>query len=165
MMTAQQDSPRSGTSMRATRQGDAVVAALAETDSFSSAQDLHMRMRQAGTPVGLATIYRHLQVLVDRGQVDQVRTEDGQTLYRACETERHHHHLVCRNCGRTVEVVASGVERWTEKIAAAEGFTDIDHTLEIYGLCAACAKEAPPQVLTPRGKRRSGAVPGGSSPR
>ena len=129
---------RTGTSVRATRQGDAVVEALTGAETFTSAQDLHAVMRERGNPVGLATIYRHLQVLADRGQVDMVHTADGQTLYRACQTSRHHHHLVCRDCGRTVEIIAASVERWAEKVATAEGFTDVEHTLEIYGTCPRC---------------------------
>ncbi len=117
-----------------------MIAALAGTDTFSSAQELHVKMRLNGTPVGLATLYRHLQVLIDNNAVDMLRTEDGQSLYRACDTDRHHHHLVCRQCGRTVEVTARGVERWTDKIAEAQGFTDVEHTLEIYGTCGPCSR-------------------------
>jgi Fur family transcriptional regulator, ferric uptake regulator len=140
MTGIQQDSLRNGTSIRATRQGEVVVDALAQTDAFISAQDLHARMKQGGTPVGLATIYRHLQVLADRGRVDVLRTADGQSMYRACATDRHHHHLVCRQCGRTVELVAASVERWAEKAASAEGFVDVEHTLEIFGTCAQCVE-------------------------
>ncbi len=134
--------PPSGTSVRSTRQGDAVVEALSRSEAFTSAQDLHAAMRERGNPVGLATVYRHLQVLADRGQVDLVRTGDGQTLYRACRTAKHHHHLVCRSCSRTVEVIADSVERWADKTAAAEGFTDVEHTLEIYGTCPHCTQQA-----------------------
>ncbi|MBL7493696.1 transcriptional repressor [Frankia sp. AgB1.9] len=132
-----------GTTVRVTRQGDAVLAALSETDTFSSAQDLHARLRDRGMPVGLTTIYRHLQVLAEHGEVDVVRTDDGETRYRRCANEAHHHHLVCRGCGRTVEVEGPEIERWTARVAAAEGFTDISHTLELFGTCASCAAKAP----------------------
>ena len=125
--------------MRATRQGDAVSAALAATDAFSSAQDLHARLRSQGASVGLTTVYRHLQVLADRGEVDVLRREDGETLYRRCTTDSHHHHLVCRSCGRTVEIAGPEIEAWTSQVAAKEGFIDVTHTVEISGVCAACA--------------------------
>ncbi len=146
------DGLRNGTSMRVTRQGEMVVEALAQTDAFSSAQDLYAQMKNDGTPVGLATIYRHLQVLANRGQVDVVRTADGQSLYRACATGRHHHHLVCRFCGRTVEVLAASIERWAEKTAAAEGFVDVEHTMEIYGTCAECGSERPAPAVPNSGR-------------
>lgn len=123
---------------RSTRQGDAVAAALAETDAFASAQDLHAKLREAGETVGLTTVYRHLQVLVDRGEVDALRRDDGETVYRRCATADHHHHLVCRRCGRTVEVAGPEIEAWTEQVASAEGFSDVSHTVEIYGTCAPC---------------------------
>jgi Fur family ferric uptake transcriptional regulator len=132
-------SPGRGTVTRSTRQGDAVCAALAATDAFTSAQELHARLRADGQPVGLTTVYRHLQVLADRGEVDVLRLDDGETVYRRCATDAHHHHLVCRVCGRTVEVAGLEIERWTEQVAAAEGFTDVAHTVEIYGRCASCA--------------------------
>jgi Fur family ferric uptake transcriptional regulator len=139
--------PGRGTTTRSTRQGDAVSAALAATNAFTSAQDLHARLRADGQPVGLTTVYRHLQVLADRGEVDVLRLDDGETVYRRCATGTHHHHLVCRDCGHTVEVAGPEIERWTEQVAAAEGFTDVAHTLEIYGRCAACtAAGDPPQA-------------------
>ncbi|WP_255720144.1 MULTISPECIES: Fur family transcriptional regulator [unclassified Frankia] len=128
-----------GTAVRATRQGDAVSTALAEIDAFTSAQDLHAYLRDGGQAVGLTTVYRHLQVLADRGEVDVLRRDDGETLYRRCTTDNHHHHLVCRRCGRTVEVEGPEIEVWTDHIATAAGFTDVAHTLEIYGTCATCA--------------------------
>jgi Fur family ferric uptake transcriptional regulator len=116
-----------------------VSAALAATDAFTSAQDLHARLREQGDPVGLTTVYRHLQVLADRGEVDVLRRDDGETLYRRCATDTHHHHLVCRRCGSTVEVEGPEIEAWTERVASASGFSDVAHTVEIYGLCAACS--------------------------
>lgn len=128
-----------GTSVRATRQGDAVSSALAATNAFTSAQDLHARLRQEGQSVGLTTVYRHLQVLADRGEVDVLRRDDGETVYRRCTTDGHHHHLVCRHCGHTVEIAGPEIEAWTSSVASAEGFTDVVHTVEIYGTCARCA--------------------------
>ncbi|ADP85082.1 Fur family transcriptional regulator [Pseudofrankia inefficax] len=128
-----------GAATRSTRQGDAVSAALAATNAFTSAQELHARLRADGQPVGLTTVYRHLQVLADRGEVDVLRLDDGETVYRRCATDTHHHHLVCRICGHTVEVAGREIEHWTEQVAAAEGFTDVAHTVEIYGRCASCA--------------------------
>lgn len=131
--------PGRGTTVRSTRQGDAVSAALAETDAFTSAQDLHARLRAQGASVGLTTVYRHLQVLADRGDVDVIRRDDGETVYRRCNSDAHHHHLVCRGCGRTVEIAGPEIEVWTAQVASAEGFVDVVHTVEIYGTCASCA--------------------------
>ena len=124
---------------RLTRQQSAVAAALGGADDFTSAQDLHARLRNEGHKVGLATVYRALQTLADQGQVDVLRTDDGESVYRRCSTGAHHHHLVCRSCGRTVEVEGPTVERWADAVSAEHGFRDVTHTLEIFGTCSDCS--------------------------
>jgi Fur family transcriptional regulator, ferric uptake regulator len=125
---------------RSTRQRAAVAAALAEVDEFRSAQELHDMLRHRGDSVGLTTVYRTLQSLADAGEVDVLRTSDGEAVYRRCSTDDHHHHLVCRSCGRAVEVEGPAVERWADAIAKEHGFVDIGHTVEIFGTCGDCAK-------------------------
>ena len=104
--------PGSGPAMpqgaRPTRQRRAVASALRSFEDFRSAQDIHDLLRRNGDNVGLSTVYRTLQALADSGEVDMLRTEDGEAVYRRCSTT-HHHHLVCRTCGRTVEVEGPAV--------------------------------------------------------
>ncbi|AEB46719.1 MULTISPECIES: Fur family transcriptional regulator [Micromonospora] len=127
----------SGTAVRNTRQRSAVSALLAEVEGFHSAQDLHAMLRDRGERVGLTTVYRTLQGLADAGEIDVMRPPGGEHLYRRC-SEGHHHHLVCRACGRTVEVAGPTVETWADKVAAQHGFTNVSHTLEIFGTCPTC---------------------------
>ena len=123
--------------LRPTRQRTAVARTLASFTDFRSAQEIHDLLGRSGTPVGLATVYRTLAAMVEVGEVDVLRTEDGEAIYRRC-SDTHHHHLVCRSCGATVEVEGPAVERWTRSIAAEHGFADVSHTLEIFGTCAEC---------------------------
>lgn len=125
-----------------TRQRSAITDALARAEGFRSAQELYADLRAMGERVGLTTVYRTLQTMADAGDVDVLRTDAGEAVYRRCGDE-HHHHLVCRSCGRTVEVTGPTVERWAEQVARTHGFRDVSHTLEVFGTCAACA--APPQ--------------------
>ncbi|MCO1597315.1 transcriptional repressor [Micromonospora sp. RHAY321] len=129
----------SGTAVRNTRQRSAVSALLAEMEGFHSAQDLHAMLRQRGERVGLTTVYRTLQGLADAGEIDVMRPPGGEHLYRRC-SEGHHHHLVCRACGSTVEVAGPAVESWADRVAAQHGYADVSHTLEIFGTCPACAR-------------------------
>jgi len=124
---------------RSTRQKRAVATVLAETDSFRSAQELHAQLRSRGTRVGLTTVYNQLRALADSGEVDVLRAEDGETLYRRCRSDDHHHHVLCRVCGRTVEVAGRAVEKWAAKVANEAGFVDVRHTVEVVGTCADCA--------------------------
>jgi len=114
------------------------MALLGEVEGFHSAQDLHAMLREKGDRVGLTTVYRTLQALADTGDVDVMRPPGGEHLYRRC-SQGHHHHLVCRSCGRTVEVEGPAVERWAERVAGEHGYTQVSHTLEIFGTCPACA--------------------------
>jgi Fur family transcriptional regulator, ferric uptake regulator len=122
---------------RHTKQRAAVLKLLNELDEFSSAQDIHARLRTNGSSVGLTTVYRTLQSLERANEVDVIRTDDGEARYRRCTLE-HHHHIVCRRCGRTIEVDSPDVETWAALVAKEHGFAEITHTLEIYGVCSAC---------------------------
>ncbi|BBJ43941.1 MULTISPECIES: Fur family transcriptional regulator [Streptomyces] len=124
---------------RSTRQRAAVAAALDEVDEFRSAQELHDMLKHRGDSVGLTTVYRTLQSLADAGEVDVLRTTEGEAVYRRCNSEEHHHHLVCRACGKAVEVEGPAVEKWADAIAAEHGFVDVAHTIEIFGTCGDCA--------------------------
>lgn len=126
-----------GGGLRPTRQRRAVIEALTSVADFRSAQELHELLTERGETVGLATVYRTLQLLADHGEVDALRREDGEAVYRRC-SPTHHHHLVCRRCGTTVEVEGPAVERWTRGIADEHGFREVSHTLEIFGTCPDC---------------------------
>jgi Fur family ferric uptake transcriptional regulator len=123
---------------RATKQRAAVAQLLDQLDDFRSAQEIHEELRGRGQGIGLTTVYRTLQALADAGQVDVLRMPNGEQLYRHC-SRTHHHHLVCRHCGRTVEVAGPTVENWATRVAAENGFSEVSHTVEIFGTCADCA--------------------------
>ncbi len=123
---------------RQTRQRTAVSAALGAANEFLSAQEIHDVLRQQGDRVGLTTVYRALQTMVDDDVVDVIVRDDGESVYRSC-SEHHHHHLVCRRCRATIEVEAPAVESWAEEVAAQHGFTDVAHTVEVFGVCPDCA--------------------------
>ncbi|MCU1529395.1 MAG: transcriptional repressor [Frondihabitans sp.] len=122
---------------RNTWQRDAVRSALTTSDGFVSAQDLHSHLRESGSPIGLATVYRALSSLETEGEADSLQ-QDGESLYRACTPGTHHHHLICRNCGKTVEISADPVEAWAQKVAADNGFTEAHHVVDVFGYCAEC---------------------------
>ncbi|WP_353808063.1 Fur family transcriptional regulator [Agromyces sp. SYSU T00194] len=127
---------------RQTWQREAVREALDRTDGFISAQALHTALHEAGSPIGLATVYRALADLATTGEADSLQSPEGEALYRACSTTGHHHHLICRSCGRTVEIAADEVEQWAKSVAAQHGFTQAAHVVDVFGLCAECTRRA-----------------------
>ena len=138
-MTAPERSTAGPRGLRATRQRAAVSALLDRIDDFRSAQEIHEELRRTGEGIGLTTVYRTLQTLADGGEVDMLRTGNGEAVYRRCDTSDHHHHLVCRRCGAAEEIEGPAVESWAQKIAEAHGYTELSHTVEIFGLCRSCS--------------------------
>ena len=123
---------------RRTRQRTAVSDALLGLDDFRSAQQLHDLLRNRGVGIGLATVYRTLALLAEEGVVDVLRTADGEAVYRRCGSDDHHHHLVCRECGRAEVIEGPSVEEWAALVAAQHGFSQIHHTIELTGVCSSC---------------------------
>lgn len=127
---------------RNTWQREAVRDALGSSENFVSAQGLHSSLREGGSPIGLATVYRALADLAVEGEADSLQSPEGESLYRACTPGQHHHHLICRNCGLTVEIEADAVEQWAQSVAAVHGFTQPNHVVDVFGLCADCSARA-----------------------
>jgi Fur family ferric uptake transcriptional regulator len=121
------------------RQRTAVHDELSRGSAFRSAQEIHASLRQAGHRIGLTTVYRALQSLAEADEVDVLRTDEGEATYRACSAG-HHHHVVCRRCGTTVEVEGKAVEAWADRVARDHGFVDVAHTVEVFGTCGRCAR-------------------------
>ena len=124
---------------RNTRQRERVREALADARGFVSAQSLHATLRDENTGIGLATVYRTLAGLAAQGNADSQQSPEGEALYRACSSTGHHHHLICRSCGLTVEIEATDVEQWAKRTAERHGFPDAEHVVDIFWLCANCA--------------------------
>lgn len=122
---------------RNTPQKAAVKHALGEASGFVSAGQLHQTLKNHGSTIGLATVYRTLAQLAQQGEADSLTSKDGEALYRACTTA-HHHHLICRACGLTLEIEAARVESWADQVAAEHGFSQASHTIDIFGVCQGC---------------------------
>lgn len=126
---------------RSTRQRAAVVTVLRDMDNFSSAKEIYEELSKREQKVGLTTVYRTLQALASINAVDVLPMASGETLYRHCTSEAHHHHLVCTECGRTEEIDGGPVERWASEQALAHGFKLTGHTAEVFGVCRDCNKK------------------------
>ncbi|HWR86638.1 MAG TPA: transcriptional repressor [Rhodoglobus sp.] len=124
---------------RNTWQREAVRTALGTSEGFVSAQSLHSALREQGSSIGLATVYRALADLAVEGEADSLQQE-GESLYRLCTPGSHHHHLICRNCGLTVEIEADAVEQWARDVAAQHGFSAPEHVVDVFGLCRDCSR-------------------------
>ena len=125
------------TRRRNTAQRALIEQALQNAKDFVSAQDLYAQLRSAGNTVGLATVYRNLNDLVETGVADTIQMNGSEQLFRHCG-EGHHHHLVCVDCGKTIEIAEH--DDWVESVARRKRFTLISHTIEIFGRCPDCRR-------------------------
>jgi Fur family transcriptional regulator, ferric uptake regulator len=123
--------------VRATRQRLLVLETLAAEPHDATAQEIYARIRQGGERVGLATVYRTLSLLSERGVVDEFAHRPGETCYRLCG-EGHHHHLVCARCHGVAELEECELDDWLARASDEHGFLATSHTLEVTGICAAC---------------------------
>ena len=124
---------------RTTKQRLAIRALFDDESFFLTAQQVHDQLRERGDQVGLATVYRNLQTMTEAGELDAIRAEDGEMTYRRCSSA-HHHHLVCRKCGKAVEIGPEKIlEDWARDIAAEYGFSETGHELELFGICSKCS--------------------------
>ncbi len=123
---------------RNTAQRREVIRLLGRVQGFVSAQELHGLIVRDGGRIALATVYTQLKKLVESGEVDVVMTDRGESLFRRCVVDAHHHHLACRNCGAIVEVDTPELETWSRDIARRYGYQDVHHVLELNGICPEC---------------------------
>lgn len=137
--TAPSGSARRANWRRGTRQRRSVLDALSSARGFRTAQELHAQLARGGDKVGLATVYRALNELAEANEIDVLRRATGEALFRRCARDDHHHHLVCKECGASVEVGDKAVETWVSRTARRHGFTDVTHALELVGLCRSCS--------------------------
>ncbi|WP_438302596.1 Fur family transcriptional regulator [Streptomyces sp. HUAS TT11] len=140
---------------RSTWQRAAVLRTLRDRPGFISAKELHAALASRGTTVGLSTVYRTLQALERAGRLDVVRDRTGERLYRPRPVDGHRHYLVCRLCGLSLPVAAETVERWADGVAATTGFADVEHIVELTGICFQC-RAKPDSTSSPAGRSTNG---------
>jgi Fur family ferric uptake transcriptional regulator len=118
----------------------AVVELLGRQNCCMSAQDIHERLRRARRPVGIASVYRALETLADLRLVKRIDAGDGVARF---EPERpdgdHHHHLVCRDCGKVEAFSDDRLERAIDRVAGGLGYSVDAHEVVLTGACADCA--------------------------
>jgi Fur family ferric uptake transcriptional regulator len=123
-----------------------VRQALADNRDFVSAQLLHARLLVTGRRIGLNTVYRVLRELVEAGKADVIRDPAGGQLYRLRAGPNHSHYLFCRTCGRSIRIESEFVEHWARTTGETHGYVDVEHTIELIGVCAECSATTSPHA-------------------
>lgn len=122
---------------RLTRPRQAVAELIGARAGHFTAADLLGEARRRRMRIGRATMFRNLDLFTELGALERLDLPNGEHAYVACEPEQHHHHVVCRNCGRSVEVEDGGLQSVVNEIARRSGYSIDAHRLELFGLCPA----------------------------
>lgn len=124
---------------RATGPRRAIAGLIARRRGHFTANDLIADAAARDLQVGRATVFRTLDLLVTRGQLERIDLPNGEHAYVACAPQEHHHHVVCRGCGKSADVEDSGLQSVVGEIARRSGYQIESHRLELFGLCRECA--------------------------
>jgi len=116
-----------------------VVDFVSRQDCCLSVQEIHERVRAEGARVGIASVYRAVEGLVEAGLAQRIDLGDGIARFeRADPKGDHHHHLVCDDCGKVEAFEDAGLEADLERVAGARGYAIAAHDVVVRGACEAC---------------------------
>lgn len=128
--------------LKRTAQRDLIVDVFLRTEDHLSSEDLYRLVKELDSSIGQTTIYRTLKLLVEAGLASEVRFGDGRTRYEPNNKFPHHDHMICTECGATIEFFSAELKELQNKIAAAHGFTPTQHSLRLFGRCRLCEAAA-----------------------
>lgn len=114
-----------------------IADTLFQCEKHISAEELYLQVREKNPRIGLATIYRTLHILKEKGLVEEHRFNDEFSRYEVKDST-HHDHLICIECGKVVEFGQPVIEHLQDLAAEEKDFTIVSHKLEIYGICKDC---------------------------
>jgi Fur family transcriptional regulator, ferric uptake regulator len=128
--------------LKHTDQRDTILGIFLETRDHLSTDELFRLVRKKDTKIGFTTVYRTLKLLAECGLASAVPFPDGMTRYEHQFNRRSHHHMVCTECGASVEFFSPEVSKLEEEIGRKYHFDATRHNFQIYGVCEDCRKKA-----------------------
>ncbi|MCL4515086.1 MAG: transcriptional repressor [Firmicutes bacterium] len=127
---------------RLTPQRELILEIFAEnSDRHLSAEEIYDLIRQKNPDIGLATVYRTLELLEDLKVIQSINFGDGCARYEFTGDRHHHHHLICLECGEVEEVDEDLLEKLEQSIEEKHGFRITDHQVKFYGICRRCQEK------------------------
>jgi Fur family ferric uptake transcriptional regulator len=149
--------------LKRTAQRDLILDVFLRTEEHLSSEDLYSLVKREDPTIGQTTVYRTLKLLTDAGLAREVRFGDGRTRYEHNYKHPHHDHMICTECGKTIEFFSDELEKLQDKIAARHKFEITHHTLRMFGYCSDCRHDAADREVTAAEPRvRFASAPGTS---
>jgi Fur family ferric uptake transcriptional regulator len=128
--------------LKQTAQRDTILRTFLDTREHLSTDELYRLVKKKDAGIGFTTVYRTMKLLAECGLASEVAFNDGITRYEAVYNRRNHHHMVCTECGRSVEFFSPEIERIEHEMGRANHYRTTRHTFQIYGVCEACQKKS-----------------------
>ncbi len=128
--------------LKHTEQRDTILHTFLETHDHLSTDELFRLVRKKDPKIGFTTVYRTLKLLSECGLASEVAFHDGITRYEHQYNRRSHHHMVCTECGGSVEFFSPELEQLEKAIGKKHRYLTARHTFQIYGICEECQKKA-----------------------
>jgi Fur family ferric uptake transcriptional regulator len=127
--------------LKQTAQRDTILRTFLETREHLSTDELHRLVKKKDPRIGITTVYRTLKLLAECGLASEVAFHDGIARYEHQYNRRSHHHMVCTECGSSVEFFSAEVERLEQEIGRKHHYVTTRHTFQVYGVCEDCRKK------------------------
>ena len=127
--------------LKQTAQRDAILRAFLETRDHLSTDELYRLVKKKDEGIGFTTVYRTLKLLAECGLASEVAFNDGVARYEHQYQRRNHHHMVCTECGSSVEFFSADIERIEQAVGRKNKYLPTRHTFQIYGICEKCQKK------------------------
>ena len=127
--------------LKQTEQRSAILRTFLETREHLSTDELHRLVKKTDPRIGFTTVYRTLKLLAGCGLASEVAFHDGIARYEHQYNRRSHHHMVCTECGASVEFFSEKVGEIEHEIGRKHHYVTTRHTFQIYGVCEACRKK------------------------
>ena len=124
--------------LKITHQRRAVLKAFLDSENHVSVEELYNTISRIDSKIGLATVYRTLNLLTKSGLASELNFGDGQKRYEHSYMHSHHDHMICTECGKIIEFNHPLIEKYQEEVAAENGFKVTSHKLDLFGLCNDC---------------------------
>ncbi len=133
--------------LKHTGQRDTILRTFLETRDHLSTDELHRLVKNKDPKIGFTTVYRTLKLFTECGLASEVAFHDGVARYEHQYNRRYHHHMVCTDCGTSVEFFSPEIEKLEKEIGRKHHFSTTRHSFQIYGLCENCRKKSRRRVV------------------
>ena len=127
--------------LKQTEQRDTILRTFIETREHLSTEELARLVRKRDPGIGITTVYRTLKLLAECGLASEVAFHDGISRYEHQYNRRSHHHMVCTECGGSVEFFSPEVDKIEQEIGRKHHYLTTRHTFQVYGICEQCRRK------------------------